>query len=59
MTQTRPRLDDDLAADVQAYADTYGISFTAATKILIRLGLQYGKVGELLKENQHAHASDR
>jgi hypothetical protein len=50
MTQTRPRLDDDLAAEVQAYADTYHITFTAAVKILLRLGLQYGKVGELLKE---------
>jgi len=54
MPQIRPRLDPNLAAEVQAYADTYGISFTDAVKILIRLGLQYGKVGKLLKEEQDA-----
>lgn len=40
MTQIRPRLDDRLAADVQAYADAYRITFTAAVKILLRHGLQ-------------------
>jgi hypothetical protein len=39
VTQTRPRLDDDLAAAVQAYADRYRITFTAAVKILLRRGL--------------------
>ena len=48
MTQTRPRLDDDIAAEVQAYADANHISFTAATRILLR---------QALKENRNAHAS--
>ena len=42
MTQTRPRLDDDLAAEVQAYAEEWHISFNAAVKILIRVGLRRG-----------------
>jgi antitoxin component of RelBE/YafQ-DinJ toxin-antitoxin module len=40
MTQIRPRLDPGLAAEVQAYADTYGISFTDAVKILLRNALK-------------------
>ena len=42
MTQVRPRLDDapELVAEVQAYADSYGISFTAAVKILLRNALK-------------------
>jgi len=40
MTQIRPRLDDDLAAEVQAYADAYRISFSAAVKILLRQALK-------------------
>jgi antitoxin component of RelBE/YafQ-DinJ toxin-antitoxin module len=43
MTQTRPRLDDDLAAAVQAYADANGITFTAATRILLRQALNKEK----------------
>lgn len=43
MTQTRPRLDDDLAAEVQAYADALHITFTAAVKILLRQALANGK----------------
>ena len=43
MTQTRPQLDDDLAADVKAYADTLHITFTAAVKILLRQALANGK----------------
>ena len=39
MTQTRPRLDDALAADVQAYASKWGITFNAAVKILLRQAL--------------------
>jgi hypothetical protein len=39
MTQTRPRLDDDLTAEVQAYASAWHISFNAAVKILLRTGL--------------------
>jgi antitoxin component of RelBE/YafQ-DinJ toxin-antitoxin module len=36
MTQTRPRIDDErLIAKVQAYADSYGISFNAAVRILL------------------------
>ena len=46
MTQTRPRLTDDLAAEVRAFADSYGeelglrLSFSDAVQILIRRGLQ-------------------
>ena len=40
MTQTRPRLDDDLAAEVQAYADTYHYTFTTAVRIILRAGLR-------------------
>jgi hypothetical protein len=40
MTQTRPRLDDDLAAEVKAYAKEWRISFNAAVTILLRSGLQ-------------------
>ncbi len=43
MTQTRPRLDDDLAADVRAYADAWGITFNAAVKILLRQALQQAR----------------
>lgn len=50
MTQIRPRLDDDLAAEVQAYADAYRITFTAAVKILLRLGLQYSRAEARLTE---------
>ena len=39
MTQIRPRIPDGLAAQVQEYADSYGISFNAAVKILLRIGL--------------------
>jgi hypothetical protein len=45
MTQIRPRLDEDLAAKVQEWADRYSekvgvpVSFNAATAILIRRGL--------------------
>lgn len=39
MTLTRPILDPDLAAAVQAYADAHGISLTAATRILLRQAL--------------------
>jgi antitoxin component of RelBE/YafQ-DinJ toxin-antitoxin module len=40
MTQIRPRLDDDLAAEVQSYADALHISFSAAVKVLLRQALQ-------------------
>jgi hypothetical protein len=40
VTQIRPRLDDDLAADVQAYAEEWHISFNAAVTILLRQALQ-------------------
>lgn len=40
MTKTRPELDPALAAAVQAYAETNGISPTAATRILLRRSLQ-------------------
>jgi antitoxin component of RelBE/YafQ-DinJ toxin-antitoxin module len=39
MTQIRPRLDDDLAAEVQAYVDRLGISFNAAVKVLLHRSL--------------------
>jgi hypothetical protein len=48
MTQTRPRLDDGLAADVREFASAYGISFNAAVKMLIRLGLLYGRLQNLV-----------
>ena len=40
MTQIRPRLDEDLAAAVKAYADSYKISFNDAVKILLRMALK-------------------
>jgi antitoxin component of RelBE/YafQ-DinJ toxin-antitoxin module len=43
VTQIRPRIDEDLAAEVQAYADAYGISFTDAVKILLRNALRAGR----------------
>jgi antitoxin component of RelBE/YafQ-DinJ toxin-antitoxin module len=39
MTQTRPRLDDDQAAEVQAYASAWHLTFSTAVKILLRAGL--------------------
>lgn len=39
MTQVRPQIDEDLAAEVQAYADSLGISLTAAVRILLRTAL--------------------
>jgi antitoxin component of RelBE/YafQ-DinJ toxin-antitoxin module len=39
MTQIRPRLDEDLAAAVQAYADDWHITFSAAVRILLRVAL--------------------
>ncbi len=35
----RVRLDDDLAADVQAYAKKYSINVTDAIRVLLRKGL--------------------
>ena len=58
MTQTRPRLDDDLAAAVQAYADTYHYTFTTAVKILLHAALAAARV-EASKENRNAHAAGR
>ena len=46
MTQIRPRLSEALAADVQAFADSYSketgipVSFNTAVRILLRYGLQ-------------------
>lgn len=46
MTQTRPRIDDDLAAEVQAYADRLSkelgtrISFNAVVTVLLRRALR-------------------
>jgi len=46
MSQIRPRIDDDLAADIQAFADRYSketgipVSFNSAVRILLRYGLQ-------------------
>ena len=36
MPQIRPRIDEDIAADVQAYAGRRGISFNAAVNVLLR-----------------------
>jgi hypothetical protein len=44
MTQTRPRLDDDQAAEVQAYASAWHLTFSTAVKILIRAGLDAAPV---------------
>lgn len=46
MTQIRPRLDDDLAARVQAYADTLHVTFNAAVKVLLHAGLNAVKEEE-------------
>jgi hypothetical protein len=51
MTQTRPRLDEDLAADVKAYAEEWHISFNAAVTILIRVGLRRGLRPEVPRED--------
>ena len=42
MTQIRPRLDDapELVARVQAYANSLGISFNAAVKVLLDRALK-------------------
>ena len=40
MTQTRPRIDDNLAADIRAYADQWHISFNAAVTILLQIALR-------------------
>ena len=46
MTQIRPRLDDDLAAEVQAYADSLSkelgtrVSFNATVTVLLRRALR-------------------
>jgi hypothetical protein len=54
MTQIRPRINADLAADVQAFADSYGketgipVSFNTAVKILLRAGLDAAPVPRTL-----------
>ena len=40
MTQIRPRLDEDVAAEVKAYADGLSLSFGTAVNVLIRAGLR-------------------
>lgn len=39
MAQLRLEIDDDLKGQIQAYADTYGISLADAVRILLRKGL--------------------
>ena len=39
MTQIRPRIDDELAAEVKAYGDSLRLNFTTTVTILIRIGL--------------------
>ena len=60
MYQLHLGIGEDLERDLRAFAAANdGMSIASATRLLLRLGLQYGKVGELLKENRNAHASDR
>lgn len=46
MTQIRPRIDEDLAAEIQAYADSLSsetgipVSFNAAVAVLLRRALK-------------------
>jgi hypothetical protein len=40
MTQIRPRIEDNLAPLIQAWADRHHVSFNAATNILISIGLE-------------------
>jgi hypothetical protein len=56
MTKTRPELDPPLAAAVQVYAETNGISPTAAVRILIRRSLKAEGItikGDGTDENNH------
>lgn len=39
MAQLRLEIDDDLKAQIQVYADTYGISLADAVRILLHKGL--------------------
>jgi len=39
VTQIRPRIDDDLAAEVKAYGDSLRLNFTTTVTILLRIGL--------------------
>lgn len=56
MTQTRPRLDDDLAAAIHAYAGSLSketgirVSFNTAVTVLLRRALK--DAGITIKENQ-------
>ena len=46
-------IGEDLERDIRAFAAANdGMSIASATRILLRLGLMYGKLGELLKEGQ-------
>jgi hypothetical protein len=40
VTQIRPRIDDDLAAEVKAYGDSLRLNFNTTVKILLRIGLR-------------------
>jgi antitoxin component of RelBE/YafQ-DinJ toxin-antitoxin module len=37
--QIRPRIDEDIAARVQAWADEHGVQFTAAVNMLVATAL--------------------
>ena len=39
MSQIRPRIDDDLAAEVKAYGDSLRLNFNTTVTILLRIGL--------------------
>jgi hypothetical protein len=40
VTQIRPRLDEDLAAEVKAYGDSLRLNFNTTVRILLRIGLR-------------------
>ena len=58
MPQTRPRLDDDLAADVRAYAEEWRISFNDAVKILLVQGLQVAAWPQRPREKRAGQEQD-
>jgi len=55
VTQTRPRLDDDLAAGVKTYANEWRISFSTAVRILLRQGLQAAEWPQPCTGNEESH----
>ena len=53
MTQIRPRIDPDLAAEIQAYGDSLGLSFNATVNMLLRISIRAAVAGAAMTPSEH------